>query len=225
MSQYNSRLFIRVEYPSYWKRLYGMELNRYNLDVSAQELFGTRKKTVVVTDWSSSENQLEAMVKEIAKNLIDCVIIADTTNYNENPYEFGVYYFGQKVNTFMIEEPEPGYDMFSTVDIENPSKWIYTANCAVSASIKRYLERFGIQCEVKKVSVPKIDKYSVRFYFSSRNLTGAMAMTPFLNTKRNLLDELEEKGYRLNADIGYEDAAFEVPKQTSEEIDDYMKVL
>ena len=176
MSRYSSRFLMLVNTPSQWKALQQIDLTPYNLSVPAKDVFQSRKKQIVIADdWACPEAKITKLVKEIVKRVKNCVIIADTTDFNVNPFEYGVYYFGSKVGTFQIDEPDPGFDMFSTVDITNVSGWISASGCEISAGVKRYLAGFGIQCEISKAKTAKETEYSVRFFVADESLDENMA--------------------------------------------------
>ena len=225
MSQYSSRILIRVDYPSDWKRLYSLDLTKYNINVPAEDFFKTRKKQIeLADDWPCPEDKLKKFVSEIVKTNIRCIVLADTTNFNENPFEYGVYYFGQKVKTFLIEEPDPGFDMFTTTDLTNIEEWINNSGCEITGSEKKYLAGFGIKAQVNKKSIPKESTYSIRFYLLDQDVKSELAKAKFLDTDRNLLDKLKDNPHNYYwQNIAANEAAFEVPKQTMEEIKTYIK--
>ena len=226
MSQYSSRLLMLVNSPSQWKILQQMDLTPYNISSPAKDVFQSRKKQILIADdWACSEAKLTKLVKEIIKRVKNCVIIADTTDYNVNPFEYGVYYFGSKVGTFHIDEPDPGFDMFSTVDITDVSGWISASGCEISSVVKRYLAGFGIQCEINKTKTEKAKEYSVRFFVADESLDENMAKCPYINPNRCLQDVLEERGRDLFASIGDNEASFEIPKQTEAAITNYTQEL
>ena len=226
MSQISARLAVRVDSIANWEKLHSINLEPYGLGVTAKELFVSRKKQIVVgDDWACSGERLENLVKEIAKKNKHTVILADATDFNVEPYTFGVTYFGQKVETFTAEEPDTGFDLFSEVDISDFSAWITAAPCTISAKTQKYLKEFGIKCAVKKASAPT--EYMTRFYFAGENLRARMASMKFLNTDRDLLPELEDpqkSKWNLVA-ISDTDASFEVPVMTEKEIDLNLKLL
>ena len=223
MAQFSTRIAVRVDSISSWEKLQSMDLSSYGLSIQAKELFSSKKKQIVLGDeWSCSEEMLEKLVKEIVKKNKRSIVIADTTDYNVDPFTFGVTYFGQKVETFLAEEPDAGYDLSSEVDISDISAWIAAAPCAITTKTQKYLKEFGIKSAVKKTSTPI--RYLARFYFSGDDLRGKMASMMFLGTDRGLLPELEDpqKKYLLSS-VSDKDVSFEVPAMVDKEIDQCLK--
>lgn len=220
MSQYSSRILIRVAFPSDWKRLYSLDLTKYNINVPAEDFFKTKKKQIeLADDWPCPKEKLKKFVSEIVKQNIRCIILADTTNFNENLFEYGVYYFGQKVKTFLIEEPDPGFDMFTTTDFTDIEEWVRVSGCEITGSEKKYLAEFGVKVEDNKKSNHKESTYTIRFYLSSPDIENALAQSKYLHTDWNLFDELTNKPHNYYwQNIDSEEAAFEVPKLTMENI-------
>lgn len=95
MSQYNSRIHIKVKEPSVWKKF-------KDVDDAEFELAGLSKEgctSFVLDDWCCIEEELKGIVSALAETLgEDGIIIADTTDINVNPYAYIVYSAGYGVH-------------------------------------------------------------------------------------------------------------------------------
>lgn len=143
MSQYNSRLLVMVKGVSVWKKLKEIPLKKYGLDIDASEVFDTKKKSVVLEGFSCEDEKLLGLIKDIAKNIkSDGLAIADTTNYNVEPYIYGAYCFGGKANFFSFEGNDDRIGLQDNVEITEPQKWIEYSRCEVSAKEVSFLKDF-----------------------------------------------------------------------------------
>ena len=96
MSQYYSRIHIKVSSIKVWERFEGN--NDFDLqDIISFLTFSGKEGSTscVLDDWSWRELELEDMVKALAKVLDrDGIVIADTHNINVDRYNHCVYYLG-----------------------------------------------------------------------------------------------------------------------------------
>lgn len=94
MSQYFSRFHIKVTSPEVWKRFEDEDDADWDLASLAE-----KKTTSWIIDESSyDEDELEGIVPALAKTRgSDGIIISDTTNINVDPYNYCVFYLGDKV--------------------------------------------------------------------------------------------------------------------------------
>ena len=95
MSQYSSRIQIKVVSPEVWNKFKDVDDAEFEL----AELADQGYTAFVLDDWSCVESELEGIVSALAKTLgTDGVIIADTTNINVDPYAYIVYSAGYGVH-------------------------------------------------------------------------------------------------------------------------------
>lgn len=96
MSQYNSRIHIRVADPSIWEKFKDADDAEFGLAALAEE----GATSFVLDDWSCVEEELNGIVSALAETLgKDGVIVADTTNINVDPYAYVVYSAGYGVHS------------------------------------------------------------------------------------------------------------------------------
>ena len=230
MGQYYSRICIKVRGTSVWKRLYDIKTQNYNLGASGEEVFSSKKKMIVISDWSCDEAGVLKLVKDVAKRLEnDGIVVADTTNINVNPYEYGVYYLGGKVHDFLYDDTSDKCEMFNDTNIKDISAWIGIAECPVSASEKRMAEEFGVKVNVRKeiTNTPKAD-YNVQYYIRFTNSTTKEVLLktiPFLETERFLSEEIDKYKQRAFSifDERESDVSFVIPKCYKSEICNYIE--
>lgn len=91
MSQYNTRINITVKYHEDWEEIKGFDFNQYGFAFGDSEL-EEQNKLVVDGDWSLDTQELKSLVEELAHKLPkSTVIIADTTDFNVDPFLYCVY--------------------------------------------------------------------------------------------------------------------------------------
>ncbi len=143
MSQYESRIHIKVSSPNIWSRF--TDKNDAGFDLA--KLAETEKTSFVIDGiWSAHEDELTRIVNTLAKTLDeDGIIIADTTNSNVDPFNFCVLYLGENVYTELFEDSEFDRMAFETT-IDDISKWLNYGEFHVSEREKSILFRCGILC-------------------------------------------------------------------------------
>jgi hypothetical protein len=95
MSQYSSRIHIKVTEPSVWEKFRDTDDGEFDLAELAEE----GVTSFVLDDWFCVESELEGIVSALVETLgKDGVIIADTTNINVDPYAYIVYSAGYGVH-------------------------------------------------------------------------------------------------------------------------------
>ena len=226
MSQYNSRLLVMVKGASVWKKLKEIKLEKYGIDADASEVFDTKKKSVVLEGFSCEDEKLLGLVKDIAKNVkTDGLAIADTTNYNVEPYIYGAYYFGGKANSFVFEGDDERIALQDDVEITEPQRWIEYSDCEVSAKESSFLKDFSIKVKQnkKKTDIKYVCKIIV-LDEENGNISDTLKKVPYINPEKNL-DEIinSPMGGLMNGGI-YSDissASIVIPKMTENEIKDY----
>ena len=97
MSQYTSRFYIIVKDTSEWRRLTeDYDLEKFGLYIPDDY----DKKTYYMDDTCILEIDLDIFVEFIMNCLgKDVLVIADTTNYNVDPYNYCVYLINGKMKT------------------------------------------------------------------------------------------------------------------------------
>lgn len=144
MSQYYSRLHIKVSSPKVWKKFEDEDDASFDL----AELAETSHTSFVIDDeWSSMEDELTGIVEALAETLgPDGIIIADTTNINVDPYNYCIFYLGDGVRTdeFSINSEEEKCEMHSETSITDIPGWLSYGEFYVSDEEKEQLFRCGI---------------------------------------------------------------------------------
>lgn len=96
MSQYTSRIHIRVAEPEVWNKFRDTD----DADFGLADLADRGSLSFSLDDWFCDEDELRGIVTALAKTLgEDGVIIADTTNINVDPYAYIVYSAGCGVHS------------------------------------------------------------------------------------------------------------------------------
>ena len=144
MSQYVSRIHIKVSSPDIWTKF--EEEDDAGFDLA--DLSKTNQTSFSISgDWSCVEDELTGIVKALSKTLEqDGIIIADTTNINVDPYDFCVYYFGGyvQVECFTIWDDRKKCEMFSETNIDDIAGWLSYGEFMVSSEEKEILFKHGI---------------------------------------------------------------------------------
>lgn len=137
MSQYNSRICIKVRNIEDWKKLNDIDFKKFGFwanpfDGHDQLIFE------IDGDWSCYEDELEDIAYAIDARIPDCFLIGDTTNINVDPYAFVVYKVGDRVNCDEIE----GDFQWETC-LDDPFDWFAHAGVKLSKDQKNYIKSFG----------------------------------------------------------------------------------
>lgn len=143
MSQYCSRLHIKVSSPEIWKKFEDVDDASFDL----AELAETNRTSFIIDDWSSMEDELTGIVGALAETLgPDGIIIADTTNINVDPYNYCIFYLGDDVHTdeFSVFGDEEKGEMHFETNISDIPGWLSYGEFYVSKEEKEQLFRCGI---------------------------------------------------------------------------------
>ena len=139
MSQYSSRIFIKVQDTNDWKKLSELDMKKYEFYSNPFE--GHKGNVFEINgDWSCYEDEMIDLIEEIAAKAPNCLVIGDTTNINVDPYNFIVYYIGDEVYSDEIEG-----EMFFETDIGDPFGWFTAADIPLSDEDIEYLAKFGFK--------------------------------------------------------------------------------
>lgn len=140
MSQYISRIYIKVKCSSTWSRFKDVAINEIHLE----ELEKINRASFTI-DGSYSEGELEDVVERISQKLgTDGIVIADTTNVNIDTYEYCVYYLGEGVKIDFFEGDHKKYNMFFETDIANVPEWLNYGKFSLSKREQEQLFQCGI---------------------------------------------------------------------------------
>lgn len=137
MSQYNSRIYIKVKDAEDWKKLEELDFEEFGF---YNNPFAGHDKLVfeIDGDWSCYENEMESIADEIVERIPDCFLIGDTTNINVDPYAFIVYYLGDYVDCEEIEG-----EMQWETQLDEPLEWFEAAGIKLDRKQREYLKKFG----------------------------------------------------------------------------------
>ena len=142
MSQYTSRINVRVSSPSIWNRFVDTDDAEFDL----ANLADTKCTSFVIDgEWSCFEGELEGIVEALSKTLkTEGIIIADTTNINVDPYNYCVYYFGGSVKTAYFGDYSSRCNMNWDTNIGDIAGWINYGKFSLTAKEKDQLLRCGV---------------------------------------------------------------------------------
>ena len=137
MSQYNSRIYIKVKSIEDWKKLSDIDFKEFGF---VENPFKGYDKPVFEIDvgWSCYEDDLESIACEITERIPDCFLIGDTTNINVDPYAFIAYYLGDCVECEEIE-----CELQWETQLDEPFEWFAEAGIELDEKQKGYLKKFG----------------------------------------------------------------------------------
>lgn len=140
MSQIDARMYIVVKDTKDWKPLYDIDFIQYQIDGTGRDIFeGTEDKEFLINgDWSP--RNLEELVETIAEAIgrDKCLIIADTTNYNVDPYDDCYYSLGKLHGHKYVDETE----MFFESDILNIKEWLDYADIDYLTEVENFIDEF-----------------------------------------------------------------------------------
>lgn len=144
MSEYSSRIHIKVSSPEIWKKFD----NKDDADFDLAKLAETNETSFIIDcDWSCMEDELTGIVKTLSKTLgSNGIIIADTTNIDVDPYNYCVFYLGDRVNTieFNIYGREEKCEMHWETDISDIIGWLNFGDFYVYGQEIKQLFKLGI---------------------------------------------------------------------------------
>lgn len=142
MSEYVSRMHIKVSSPEIWRKFEDED----DADFDLARFADTDKTSCIVGDgWSAFENELFGIVNALAKTLgKDGIIIADTTNLNVDPYDCCILFLGEAVQTEVFDCDDDKCEMFFKTNIENIPEWLNYGKFYISQKEKDVLFRCGI---------------------------------------------------------------------------------
>ena len=143
MSEYYSRLHIRVSSPEVWKRFEGN--HRFDL----QDIIGyfpilakEGATSFVINNWSWNEIELEDKVKVLKETLgQDGIVISDTNNISVDSYNYCVYYLGGRLRKKSFNRS----NMFRETNIKDIPSWLnYGGFFKISEKEATVLSRCGL---------------------------------------------------------------------------------
>ena len=150
MSQFVSRIHIKVSSPDVWKRFENEDDAGFYL---AEYANSDKLSFILDQDWACTETELFPIVEALAQTLgKDGIIIADTTNINVDPYDHCCYYLGDLIQESIFEdyniedEENEGADrctMFDDTSIEDIPGWLKYGRFSISNKEKDQLFRCG----------------------------------------------------------------------------------
>jgi len=123
MSQYNTRINIRVIDEEKWGLLSDIDFEEYGLCLSIDDLEGD-EEFIIDGDWSLNEFELDGFIEALVERLKDDVsIVADTTNINVDPYIYYVCAFaGDIFSRYISYEDEDFVEQYD-LNISNMDEY------------------------------------------------------------------------------------------------------
>lgn len=139
MSQYNSRIYIKVKDVDDWKKLQDIDFKSFGFWSNPFE--GHDKLVFEIDgDWSCYEDEMEEILYAIDARIPDCLILGDTTNINVDPYAFIVYKLGDDAECYEVE----GELQWET-RLDEPFGWFAEAGIRLSKDKIKILNSFGFE--------------------------------------------------------------------------------
>lgn len=133
MSQYNSRIYIKVPNIDLWKKVSKEKTKEYSIDLY------NNKNNTFISKGCLDESELSGFVQRVVESLEGkCIVVADTTNINVDPYAYYVYYFGDKVKDDTIyfdefDDDNDEMDQYFISDINDIKNWIKLTNVRLNS--------------------------------------------------------------------------------------------
>ncbi len=143
MSQYSSRIHIKVSSPEVWRKFEDEDDASFGL----AELAKRGNTSFVVSGTYLSAEELFGIVNALAETLgKDGIIIADNTDINVDPYDYCLYYLGSYVQTeeFNIYRGKNKCEMAFETDIMDIPGWLNYGGFSASEAEKEVLFRCGL---------------------------------------------------------------------------------
>ena len=137
MSQYDTRLLVKVKNVEDWKSLKDLDLMPYGIlngffdDITETSIY------IMGGEWSCNESGLIELVSKIAELLPTCIVLSDTHNYNVDPYNYCVYYFNDKQETMYVDGEESW-----EVEVTDMDDWFAANEIEFTDDDKIFLENF-----------------------------------------------------------------------------------
>lgn len=148
MSQFSSRMYINVLDEKQWNNLKHINFEEYGLSIDVEkDCKGT--EFIIDSDWSISNSELEILVSKIKLCLKYCIIIADTTDINVDPFNYCVYVIGDELNSKLVEG-----DMFFNTTITDYKEWFAKGDIAITKNNCEILDYFNGN-QIEKYIVPE----------------------------------------------------------------------
>ena len=139
MSQYSSRIHIKVTEPAIWEKFKDVDDAEFGLAGLAED----GSTSFILDDWCCVEDEILGIVSALAETLgKDGIIIADTTNINVDPYAYIVYSAGYGVHDKYHNNSEYCFETNISDLIECLS---YRNHFAFNAKELNVLKRNGIE--------------------------------------------------------------------------------
>lgn len=151
MSQYVSRMHIKVSSPNVWLRFENADDAGFDLaDDAGFDLADNAEEGkisyIIDCDCSFVEHELFEIVDTISKTLgKDGVIISDTTNIDVDSNNYCCFYLGEKIREVSLDiySDEKLCTMFDDTSIEDIPGWLNYGGFSLSAKEKEQLFRCG----------------------------------------------------------------------------------
>lgn len=188
MAQYFTRIHIKVTGSAVWKRLHTLQMDKYGIPFSAQDVFATKKYSLVLTELPLNESNLKDFITDIAKSIRGCgAVVADTTDINVDPYTYGLYSMSSKVQEFLFQDLDERCEMFRNADISDIAQWLTYGKFEIGPTEKKMLSAVNVRIKlpkkVKKAAVveteeekaARIEKEQEAFKFEGLQMMGVFS--------------------------------------------------
>lgn len=156
MSQYSTRINIKVASKDVWKKISTINFERCALSPDLAHAFEKYEgqNFIINGDFSMTEVELERFVDSISDvcRSDKIIIIGDTTNINVDSYSFCVYYLGGNVKTRCFEDGSKKSEMFYMTNIEKISEWLEYGGFRIYEKEVGRLRELGISLNCGKKS-------------------------------------------------------------------------
>lgn len=148
MSQYSSRLHIKVSSPEVWRRFRGE--GEYDAGLDMVEFADTKDTSFIIdADVGWSEGELDGIVVALAEILgKDGIVIADTTNINVDSYNYCVLYLGEGIHSDVYDCGNK-CEMHDETDISDIVDWLSYGEFNISNEEREQMSKCGIDWRIQ----------------------------------------------------------------------------
>ncbi len=149
MSQYCSRLNIRIKEKETWQKLQKVNFEKYGISQKFIDDFA--EDYVIDSDWSCGESSLYSLVNSIVNTVgQDIIVVADTTNIDSDVYNYCVYYIGGNVKDRYFTDDSPKANMFFETNINKIEAWLKYGGFRIYDKELDLLHSYGYMKDIEK---------------------------------------------------------------------------
>ena len=137
MSQYDTRIYVKVKNEKDWEKLNDLNFWDYNLADDFLDYVSGKQFYISSGDWSCNETDLDDLIAKIVERIPNCFILADTHDYNVDPYNYCSYYINNLKDSIYIDGDETW-----EIELTDIYDWCSAHNIELSDDDKEFIENF-----------------------------------------------------------------------------------